>query len=89
MRRQDESNRKAWRILEGQIDLLKTGTRATDYACREVLELALNCSAEEVLAALHRKLHKWGNMEDSKASNEWALAWVTAAKQLLCGLLKT
>lgn len=79
---------KAFKVMEGQIALLQTGARAADYACREVLNLALNCTVEEIAESLHRKLHHWKKMSDDAVSEGWLLAYTTAAKQLLTGLVK-
>jgi len=79
---------KAWSVLEGQIALLKTGTRATDYACRHVLDVGLDVDFDGVVAALHKKLHTWDKLPEDMDSRAWAVAYATAAKQLLTGLLK-
>jgi len=80
-----DEGRKAFKVMEGQIALLRNGSRATDYACREVLDLPLGCSPEDVVMALDRKIHRWERQDGDGGNDAVMLGYVTAAKQLLKG----
>lgn len=82
MTRQKDDGRRAFQVMQGQIALLKRGTRAVDYACREVLDLAGDATAVDVKRALHRKIHLLGNHEEAEQEG-WLIAYVTAAWVLL------
>jgi len=73
---------KAAKILQSQFALLRTGCRATSFACREVLDLSPGCTWEEIVQAVHRKMHRLPNVEEGERLPCF-LAWVTAARQLI------
>jgi len=84
MNEQQRKELRAAQVLQGQIELLKRGCRATDYACREFLNLRIDSTPVEVVAAVHARIHASGRGKDE---GDWflVLAALTAGQQILKG----
>lgn len=81
----DKQARRAAKIMATQFELLKRGSRATDYACREWLGLDAFPRAADVVNAVHAKLDK-RDKEGEDKSLGLVMATLTAGRQLLKGL---
>jgi len=75
-------------VLEGQVALLRTGTRAALYACREVLHLSPGHNGTDVVRAVHNRIHEWNADAGPNGDLDKMLAALTAGKQLLAACLK-